>query len=132
MATKPQTTLAVKQTSTKSSITGTVLALLALGASGFGWVLVHLNFHSKQPLTDTSQKVGDAVGSTTGHVLGSIVAVPFLCIGIALAIAAALFILRRLGKVKAGGLFASIIWLLVSIWAFSLAVSAFHLLKAHA
>ena len=112
-------------------MTGAVLSLLALVGSGFGSLLVHANFHSKEPLTSTSQKVSDAVGSTTGHVVAALFAIPFLIAGIVLAILAVIFIVRRLPKVKITGLLTSIIWLLVSIWAFIIATNAFNLLKAH-
>jgi len=132
MATNMQTTTTVKAPSTKPSIAGTVLSVMSFVANGFGWLLVHANFHSKQTLTTTSQKVGDAVGSATGHVLASIVAVPFLLVGMVLAVIGAVFVIRRFSKVKAGGLLMSVLWLALCIWGFWLAVSAFHLLKAHA
>lgn len=115
----------------KGSITGFVLAILSLIASGFGSLLVHANFHSKQPLTTTSEKVGDTVAAGTGHVVSSLISVPFLAVGIALAIIAAVFVLARLGKhLKAGGLVFSVVSILLGIWSFSVAVNAFSLLKA--
>jgi len=101
-----------------------------LAAIGDG--LVHAHYKSAEPITSTSGKVGDAVASGTGHVVSSLIGLPFLVIGFALAAIAVVFVLARLTKgLKFGALFFSAFSLLLSIWSFSLVITAFSLLKAH-
>ena len=113
----------------KGSIAGFVISIFSLIASGIGTGLVHAHF---KPAPATTSKVANQVAAGTGHVVGSLISIPFLTVGIALAIIAALFVLIRLGKrLGIGGIIFSIISLLICIWSFSLAVDAFRLLKAH-
>lgn len=129
---KPNTqTTQVKQASSGSSKTGAVLSVIALILSAIGYGLIHADYKTKQPLNGTAEKVADKAASGTAHVFSSLIGVPFLCLGIFLALLAVVFVIMRLGKAKAGGLVFSVIWILVSVWALKIAIAAFSVIKAH-
>lgn len=129
---KPNTqTPQVKQASSGSSKTGAVLSVIALMLSAIGYGLIHADYKTKQPLNGTAEKVADKAASGTAHVFSSLIGVPFLVVGIVLSILAVIFVVIRLGKVKGGGLLFSVVWILISVWAFRIAIAAFSVIKAH-
>lgn len=129
---KPNTqTPQVKQAASGSSKAGAVLSVIALILSAIGYGLIHADYKTKQPLNGTAEKVADKAASGTAHVFSSLIGVPFLVVGIVLSILAVIFVVIRLGKVKAGGLLFSIVWILISVWAFRIAIAAFSVIKAH-
>jgi hypothetical protein len=127
--TQTQNTVA-KASSTGSSKTGAILSVIALILAAIGSGLIHADYRSKEPLNTTAEKAGDAVASGTVHVFSSLIGVPFLAIGIFLSILAVVFVVLRLAKVKGGGLFFSVLWILISVWAFKIAVGAFQVISA--
>jgi hypothetical protein len=126
----PKQNLQTKKPSTGSSKLGAVLSVLALILSAIGSGLIHADYRSKQPLTNTAEKVDDAVASGTLHVFSSLLGVPFLVIGIVLGLVAIVFVVLRLRKVKIGGLVFSVIWVVISVWALKVAIAAFNVIKA--
>lgn len=120
-----------KKPSGRASITGAILAVLALLAAAIGSGLIHSKYKADKPVTTAAEKIGDQVASGTWHMLASLLGVPFLVGGIALALLAALFIVLRLRKVNVVGGAFSVVWLLICAWAVKLAVAAFQLIKAH-
>ncbi|MFA5003836.1 MAG: hypothetical protein WC498_00990 [Candidatus Saccharimonadales bacterium] len=116
----------------KGSISGFVLAVLSLILSAIGSGLVHAHFNGTKPATTTVEKAGGAVANGTVHVVSTLVAMPFLVVGFALAVFAVILVVVRLRKkLKAGGLLFSVVSLLLSIWSFGLVIGAFSLIKAH-
>ena len=120
-----------KKPSTGSSKVGAVLSVVSLIVSAIGYGLIHANYKTKEPLTTTSQKVGDTVAAGTAHVYSSLIGVPFITLGIFLGLLAILFTVIRLRKVKTGGLVFSVIWVLIAIWAIRLAIVSFQVIRAH-
>lgn len=121
----------VKQPSTGSSKVGAVLSVVSLILAAIGYGLIHADYSTKEPLNGTAEKAADKVASGTAHVFSTFIGVPFLAVGIFLSILAVVFIVTRLRKVKAGGLVFSIIWILISVWAFKIAIAAFDVIRAH-
>lgn len=121
----------LKKPSSKPSIAGAVLSILGLILSAIGSALVNSKYKPEQTSTTAAEKAGEAVASGTWRVLATIFSVPFLVVGIVLGLLAVLFTVLRLKKVKIGGLVLSVFWILISVWAIKIAISAFQVIKAH-
>lgn len=121
----------VKQPSHRASITGGILVIISLLLSAIGSGLVHANFKTDASKYDAATKATTAAADTTVNVTVKLIGVPFLAVGIFLAILAVVFTVIRLGKVKSGGLVLSAVWILLAIWSVRIATTAFSILKAH-
>lgn len=125
---KPQG--APRKPSTKASITGGILAVLAFLSSGIATILVHLDTTSKDAVHNDLERAGGAVADGITMALFAILSVPFAVGGIVLGVLAIIFTALRLRKVKVAGLIFSIIFVALSLWAFATAVSVFDMIKA--
>ena len=115
----------------KGSITGFVLAVLSLISSGIASLAINAKYTPTGPTTGSvGNEVGHAVGTGTTSVLGAIFGMPFIILGILLALLSIVFIVLRLRKVRIGGLIFSIIAILLVIWSFNIALDALDLIKA--
>lgn len=121
----------VKTPSKGSSKTGAILSVIALVLAAIGSGLIHADYRTKEPLSTTAEKAGDAVASGTLHVFSSLIGVPFLAIGIFLGLLAIIFVVLRLRKVQTGGLLFSVLWLALSAWAIKIAIAAFQVISAN-
>lgn len=129
MATASQT-VAKTNSSKKGSKTGFILTLISLGASAFGSLLAHAHSSPKGPNNTAGEKVGNAVANGTSHVLGAIFGVPFLCLGIALAIIGVIFVVIRLKNIRVSGIVLGTFSVLLAVWSMKIAIAAFSYLKA--
>lgn len=121
-----------KNVSHKGSITGFVLAVLSLLSSAIGHGLIHLKPEQASANTEHVERaVGNAVSTGTTKVLGAVIGVPFLVVGITLAILSVFFVVLRLRKVHTGGFIFSAIVVFMAVWSFKLSIAAFELIKAH-
>lgn len=129
-----QTQSSVKQPSTKPSITGGVLAILALLSSGFAHLILALNSSSKtspEAAHGAVEKAGVAVSNGSFTALAVVISTPFAFVGVGLGLIALIFTLIRLGKVKAGGLLFSVLWIILAAWAIKAGIDIFSMVKAH-
>ena len=116
----------------KGSITGFVLAVVALAVSGFGSMLIHAKYKPVGPQTGSANEVvGNAVASGTTKFLGTVFGVPLITLGIVLSILSVLFVIIRLRKVKASGLVFSVVAVLLAVWSFMISIRAFDLIRFH-
>jgi len=121
----------VKKVSHKPSITGIILALLALLSSGIANFFIHMKYTPTGPTTGSvDREVGHAVATGTTTVLGAIFGVPFMVGAIVLGLIAVVFIVIRLRKVKVAGAILSVIALGLAFWAISISIGLFDLIKA--
>ncbi len=124
----PQNT---KKPSTKPSITGGVLSIIALASSGIAHFLTHSEDRSTTTVTTAVGTAKDGpIADAAGNAVTGVLSVPFSVLAIFLALLALIFTVIRLGKVKAGGMVWSVIWILLSVWAISVAIGAIGVLKA--
>lgn len=121
---------APKKPSTRASITGGILSVLAFLSSGIATILVHLDTTSKGAVHNDLEKAGGAVADGISAALFAVLSVPFAVGGIIFGILAVIFTTLRLGKVKVPGLIFSIVFIGLSLWAFVTAVSVFDMIKA--
>lgn len=121
----------VKKVSHKPSITGIILALLALLSSGIANFFIHMKYTPTGPTTGSvDREVGHAIATGTTTVLGTIFGLPFMVGAIVLGLAAIVFIVVRLRKVKTAGAVLSVITLGLAAWAVSISIGLFDLIKA--
>ena len=119
-----------KAPSTKPSIAGGVLSILALLSAGIAHLLTHAKSHTT--VTTAVGKVDSGpIANGAGNAVTGVLSMPFAVGAILFAMLAILFTVIRFGKVKAGGMIWSIIWILFSVWAFKVAVGVFSILKAN-
>lgn len=123
-------TQATKSLKKKPSITGGILSVLALVSAGIANLFVRANYEAPTETTTVAEKAGEAVANGTVKTLGVLFGMPFIVLAVIFAIIAIIFLLVRLGKVKATGLVWTIIWIGLSVWAITLAFSALNLIKA--
>lgn len=121
----------VKKPSTRASIAGGVLSILALLSSGIAHLLTHSEDRSTTTVTTAVGTTKDSpVADAAGNAVTGILSMPFSILAIFLALLALLFTALRFGKAKGAGLFWTLVWIGLSIWAISVAVGAISLLKA--
>lgn len=121
----------VKEPSHRASVTGGVLSIISLVLSAIGSGLVHANIKTNASGYDTVTKATTAAADTTVNATVKLIGVPFLAVGIFLAVLAVIFTVIRISKAKNGGLVFSVIWILVAVWSFKIATAAFSVIKAH-
>jgi ABC-type thiamin/hydroxymethylpyrimidine transport system permease subunit len=120
-----------KKASHKPSITGIILGILSLAASGISNLMVHAQYTPKGPTTGSVEaEVGHAVATGTTSILGAIFGMPFIVLGVVLGLASILFTVLRLRKVRAAGLIVSILVILLVVWSMSIAVDSLNYIKA--
>lgn len=129
MKSAAQPPTAPKKPSTKASITGGILSVLAFISSGIASILVHLDQKSTGATNDI-ERAGGAIADGITTALFAILSVPFAVGGIVFAILAIIFTLLRLRKVRIPGLIFSIVFVMLSVWAFTTAVGVFNMVKA--
>lgn len=121
----------LKQPSTKPSIAGGILSILALLSAGIAHFLTHSESRSTTEVTTAVGKVKSGpVADAASNTVTGILSMPFSVVAILLGGLALLFTALRLRKVRVSGWVWSIIWILISIWAISIAIGAISLLKA--
>lgn len=114
-----------------ASITGFILAILSLIASGIGSFLINAKYTPTGPTTGSVEnEVGHAVATGTTTVLGAVLGMPFLVGGITLALISAIFIVLRITKIRVGGFIFSAVAVALLVWSVSIALGAFELIKA--
>lgn len=129
-----QTQNTTKQPSTKPSITGGILSILALLSSGFAHLILALNSSSKtspEAAHGAVEKAGVAVSNGSFTALAVVISTPFAFVGVGLGLIALIFTLMRLGKVKSSGLMFSILWIVLAVWAIKAGIDIFSMVKAH-
>lgn len=121
----------VKKPSTKPSITGGILSILALLSAGIAYFLTHAEDRSHTEVTTAVGKVDSGpVADIASQSVTGILSMPFVVVAVVLALGAIVFTVLRLRRVKAGGFIWSVIWVLLSVWAISIASGALNVLKA--
>lgn len=111
---------------------GGVFSILALIGAGIAHFLTHSESRSHTTVTTAVGTVSNGpIAQVASKSITGILSLPFIVGAICFALLAMLLTVLRLRKVKAGGLFWSIVWILLSIWSISLAAGALSTLKAH-
>jgi len=115
----------------KPSITGSILALTSLLASGIANLMIHAKYTPTGPTTGSiDREVGHAVATGTTSVLGAIFAVPFMVGAIGLGLLSIVFVVLRLRKVRVMGAVFSVIIIALVVWSISISAGLFELIKA--
>lgn len=120
-----------KKPSTRSSITGAVVSLLALASAGIAHFLTHSDSRTTTEVTTAVGTVNSGpVADVASDSISGVLSMPFIVIAVVLAGLSLLFTVLRLRKVKAVGLVVSVIWIVVAIWAVMIAFGALETLRA--
>lgn len=121
-----------KAPSTKPSIAGGVLSILALASAGIAHFLTHSESRTHTTVTTAVGKVDSGpVADIASKSVTGVLSMPFIVVAVCLGLLAILLTVIRIRKVKAGGLFWSIAWILLSVWSIAIASGAMNTLKAN-
>jgi hypothetical protein len=121
-----------KAPSTKPSITGGVFSFLALIAAAVAHFLSHADARTHTEVTTAVGKVDSGpVADIASKSIAAVLSLPFIVGGVTFGLIAIIFTLLRLRKVKTTGLVVSLLWILISVWAISIAFGALTVFKAH-
>lgn len=128
-----QTPQPAKAPSTKPSITGGILSVLALLSSGIANFFAYADANGRTH-TEVTTAVGTVDSGPVAHIasrsVSAIISLPFIVGAVVFALTAIIFTLIRLRKVKATGLVLSVVWIVLSVWAIVVAIGALDTFRA--
>lgn len=115
----------------KPSITGGVLAVLALVSAGISHFLTHAESRSTTEVTTPVGTVDSGpVADVASNSITGVLSMPFIVVAITLGLLSLLFTVLRLRKVKTAGLLMTIVFAVLAVWAITIAIGAMDTLKA--
>ena len=123
----------VKTRKPKTSIVGLILSVIAWILAEVGWGLVNAQFKpTGTSSSQTANQIATKASEATGHIVASLIGLPFLVIGFTLGIVAILLVLISLRNgIRTKNAIVSTIAIALSTWGFYLIIGAFAVLKAH-
>lgn len=129
--TKPTQPIPSKPKSSRPSIAGGILSVIAMISSGIAYGLRNSDSRSTTEVTTPVGVVNDGpVADAASGAITGILSFPFIIIAILFGSLALLFTLLRLRKVKAVGIIFSIIWIILSVLAIYIAIGVFDGMRA--